>query len=40
MEVMPDYSTAYIYGGLSMKPSALGPSDFIFKGKEMRGFWS
>jgi len=36
---MPDNSIAYVYGALSMKAATASPTDLIFKGKEIKGFW-
>ncbi|KAL4506946.1 hypothetical protein ABPG72_001367 [Tetrahymena utriculariae] len=36
---MPDGSTAYIYGNLSMKNSEASQFDLIFKKKKIKGFW-
>jgi len=36
---MPDGSTSYIYGNLSMKNSEASQFDLIFKKKKIKGFW-
>lgn len=36
---MPDGSTSYIYGNLSMKNSEASQYDLIFKKKKIKGFW-
>lgn len=36
---MPDNSIAYVYGALSLQPASLAPTQLIFHGKEIRGFW-
>lgn len=36
---MPNGSTAYVYGNLSMKSSEVTQNDLIFKKKKIKGFW-
>lgn len=36
---MPENSTSYIYGNLSMKNSEASQFDLIFKKKKIKGFW-
>ncbi|KAL4459927.1 hypothetical protein ABPG74_003453 [Tetrahymena malaccensis] len=39
LKCMPNGSTAYVYGNLSMKSSEVTQNDLIFKKKKIKGFW-
>lgn len=40
LEAMPNHSTCYVYGGLSLQPVAnVSVLDLIFKDKKVQGFW-
>ena len=39
LSAMPSGSTAFVYGGLSMRGCVLDPRSLIFERKSVRGFW-
>jgi NADPH:quinone reductase-like Zn-dependent oxidoreductase len=39
LAALPPRSTAFVYGGLSMKPCLVDPRSLIFERKSIRGFW-
>ncbi|MFN2235552.1 MAG: zinc-binding dehydrogenase [Anaerolineales bacterium] len=39
LEAMPPNSRMIVYGGLSYEPVQVDPSQFIFEGKSVEGFW-
>lgn len=39
LSAMPAGATAFVYGGLSMRPCLADPRSFIFERKSVRGFW-
>lgn len=39
LSAMPNSSTVYVYGALSLKPCEINASDLIFRKKTVKGFW-
>lgn len=39
LNCMPDCSSLYVYGNLSLKNSEASQQDLIFKRKKIKGFW-
>lgn len=37
---MPNKSVCYCYGQLSLKECEIDAKDLIFKGKEVKGYWT
>jgi NADPH:quinone reductase len=39
LDAMPNGSTVYVYGALSLEPCQVNPGNFVFQDKRVDGFW-